>query len=513
MSGQQGKPYMMYPQGYGGNMMGMNYSNMNPMAMNQMNMSNMNPINMNQMPSNTSNAETPKRLRVIMSSEERGFYSNLFQIADKDNKGKLVGKEAADFLKKSGLSKEVLKEIWLISAQTDPQHLERDEFYIALRLIALAQNNMEYTEESIRSNYPLPPLPKFDLKSASNFNSSSGNQGSNLKMAEVDDFLINEDDNKKYMMLFNKNKDQENKMSLNKAYQMWTIAGVSNDLMKKILYIVPLMDKSSLNYNEFKVIFHLIYKSLEIDIPSTLPSSLKKVLGLMTEPQVEVKKSNNEINFGDKLGMNDGLSSDNNMGSNVPSSNNNSADIESSLLNEFNLKKVDNNNNLNNSSQAIPSTSSNNFMKMNNQNSSSNILFNNQVNQTNQCQILPKIQQQISYQNPLSSVPKEELLNLKETTNQIYNNTVHENQFLNKVLEEDTASLKNILEDIEKVNKNINLLNEKNKMIRENITEIRRKINLEKDNLSKAILISKDKTNEIISNQSKKLIYINLLFR
>jgi len=30
--------------------------------------------------------------------------------------------------------------------------------------VALAQNKMEFTEESIRINHPIPPLPKFDLK-------------------------------------------------------------------------------------------------------------------------------------------------------------------------------------------------------------------------------------------------------------------------------------------------------------------------------------------------------------
>ena len=42
-------------------------------------------------------------------------------------------------MKKSGLSKDTLKSIYLIASQYNKQFLERDEFYVALKLI---QNNM-----------------------------------------------------------------------------------------------------------------------------------------------------------------------------------------------------------------------------------------------------------------------------------------------------------------------------------------------------------------------------------
>ena len=104
------------------------------------------------------------RLILKMTQEEKGYFSSLYEMADSTMSGKLEGKIAANFLKKSGLPKEILKKIWLISAQTDPSFIEKDEFYVALRLVALAQNNLECSAESIRLNHPIPPLPKFDLK-------------------------------------------------------------------------------------------------------------------------------------------------------------------------------------------------------------------------------------------------------------------------------------------------------------------------------------------------------------
>ena len=53
------------------------------------------------------------------------------------------------FFKKSGLPVEKLKEIWIIAAKTSNEYLTRDEFYLALRLIAYAQNNINADENSV----------------------------------------------------------------------------------------------------------------------------------------------------------------------------------------------------------------------------------------------------------------------------------------------------------------------------------------------------------------------------
>ena len=66
-----------------------------------------------------------------------------------NNQRKFLGKSMANFMKKSGLDKATLKNIWLIAAQTDNTQMDKDEFFVALRLIALAQNNMPFSAENI----------------------------------------------------------------------------------------------------------------------------------------------------------------------------------------------------------------------------------------------------------------------------------------------------------------------------------------------------------------------------
>ena len=162
------------------------------------------------------NGYQPEKLILKMTNEEKGFFSNLFDMVDENSLGRLEGKAAANFLKKSGLPKDILKKIWIISAKTDPSKIERDEFYIALRLIALAQNNMDCSEESIRLNHPIPPLPFFNLKndvsSASmslnsmQINSQNYNNNNNL----MNNNLNNNNNNDAMNMIMNMNNNLNN---------------------------------------------------------------------------------------------------------------------------------------------------------------------------------------------------------------------------------------------------------------------------------------------------------------
>ena len=147
-------------------------SNNNPQFNNLLQNNNNFPVRINPLSSfQMTNSSSPtrsnlpkKRLYVKLTQEEKGYFSNLFQLVDSQGMGKLKNKDAANFMKKSGLNKNTLKNIFLIAQPKSKQYLERDEFYVALRLIALAQNNMPFNEQAIIMNRPIPPLPNFNLK-------------------------------------------------------------------------------------------------------------------------------------------------------------------------------------------------------------------------------------------------------------------------------------------------------------------------------------------------------------
>lgn len=75
-------------------------------------------------------------IKLNLKPQEKGFYSNMFQLANKQKGSNLAGVDAVQFMKTSGLPKEKLSEIWRFSARTSKEFLTRDEFYCALRMIS-----------------------------------------------------------------------------------------------------------------------------------------------------------------------------------------------------------------------------------------------------------------------------------------------------------------------------------------------------------------------------------------
>ena len=100
-------------------------------------------------------------LKLKLSDQERGFYSNLFAQVNPEGKRELPSQTVVQFLMTSGLEVQKLKDVWTIAAKTSNDYLEREEFYVALRLVAYLQNNMPANENSILTNL-VAPLPRFD---------------------------------------------------------------------------------------------------------------------------------------------------------------------------------------------------------------------------------------------------------------------------------------------------------------------------------------------------------------
>lgn len=80
----------------------------------------------------------------------------------KPNGDRVSGREAVVFFRRSGLPVEQLKIFWRIAAHTSNEFLTREEFFVALRLIAYAQNGINPDESSIQQNIEVT-LPKFDV--------------------------------------------------------------------------------------------------------------------------------------------------------------------------------------------------------------------------------------------------------------------------------------------------------------------------------------------------------------
>ena len=161
---------------------------------------NQNNNNFNMMNSNTTiqmsqSHSFNKKLHVQLTNEENILYNKLYNILDNNNQGRILAKPVANFMKRSGPDKPTLKNIWLIAAQTSNTQMDKKEFFDALRLIALAQNNMPFSAENIIRNNPIPNLPVFNLNNNNNMNQNNnqnnyGNMNKNNYQDQSRDNLI-----------------------------------------------------------------------------------------------------------------------------------------------------------------------------------------------------------------------------------------------------------------------------------------------------------------------------------
>ena len=240
-----------------------------------------------------------------LTEEENKYYNKIFEQLDKQKKGILDINTAANFFTKSNLSQGILKNIWSISCKNNKGYMTRDEFFITLRLIALAQNNYSFSQKEIENNNPIPPLPKFFLPNIINNNQKEEINLNNINLevgadegGEGDEsvYEIPESNIVIYKQYFENNKDsKDNYISTKKAIELWESTKMSFFTIKSVAEsLKPLEKKGFLNLKEFQVAYHLLSISNCREIPKPLPNCLLKFLG---RPLNKNKTNKNNSNF------------------------------------------------------------------------------------------------------------------------------------------------------------------------------------------------------------------------
>ncbi|KAK9740229.1 hypothetical protein RND81_03G020900 [Saponaria officinalis] len=78
-------------------------------------------------------------------------FESFFKRADLDHDSRISGAEAVSFFQGSGLSKQVLAQIWMHADQNRVGFLGRQEFYNALKLVTVAQSKRDLTPEIVKA--------------------------------------------------------------------------------------------------------------------------------------------------------------------------------------------------------------------------------------------------------------------------------------------------------------------------------------------------------------------------
>ncbi|EPQ11613.1 Epidermal growth factor receptor substrate 15 [Myotis brandtii] len=183
---------------------------------------------------------------------------------DTGNTGRVLASDAAAFLKKSGLPDLILGKIWDLADTDGKGILNKQEFFVALRLVACAQNGLEVSLSNL--NLAVPP-PRFHDTSSPLL--ISGTSATELPWA------VKSEDKAKYDAIFDSLSPVNGFLSGDKVKPVLLNSKLPVDILGRVWELSDIDHDGMLDRDEFAVAMFLVYCALEKEpVPMSLPPAL-----------------------------------------------------------------------------------------------------------------------------------------------------------------------------------------------------------------------------------------------
>ncbi|XP_021106716.1 epidermal growth factor receptor substrate 15-like 1 isoform X3 [Heterocephalus glaber] len=198
------------------------------------------------------------------------LYESYYKQVDPAYTGRVGASEAALFLKKSGLSDVTLGKIWDLADPEGKGFLDKQGFYVALRLVACAQSGHEVTLSNL--NLSMPP-PKFVSAITTQHDTSSPLMVT-LPSAEAP-WAVRVEEKAKFDGIFESLLPVKGLLSGDKVKPVLMNSKLPLDVLGRVWDLSDIDKDGHLDRDEFAVAMHLVYRALEKEpVPSILPLSL-----------------------------------------------------------------------------------------------------------------------------------------------------------------------------------------------------------------------------------------------
>uniref|UniRef100_A0A8C4YBE3 Epidermal growth factor receptor pathway substrate 15 n=1 Tax=Gopherus evgoodei TaxID=1825980 RepID=A0A8C4YBE3_9SAUR len=187
-------------------------------------------------------------LSLTQLSSANPVYEKYYRQVDSGNTGRVVASDAAAFLKKSGLTDLILGK----------------EFFVALRLVACAQNGLDVSLSSL--NLPVPP-PRFTDTGSPLL--ISGTASADIPWA------VKLEEKAKYDAIFDSLSPVNGLLSGDKVKPVLLNSKLPVDVLGRVWELSDIDHDGMLDRDEFAVAMFLVYCALEKEpVPMSLPSAL-----------------------------------------------------------------------------------------------------------------------------------------------------------------------------------------------------------------------------------------------
>ncbi|KAE9352044.1 hypothetical protein PF008_g5646 [Phytophthora fragariae] len=238
------------------------------------------------------------------SPQEQQYFDVLFAHVDDQRRNAIAGQQAVAFFTRSHLDKAVLREVWSIADTQHRSELSRNEFYVAMRLISLAQRGEQVSVQKFLQfaavQYPLPMLE--EVPPPQGMHPPGGMQQPTQQPAPVQaqaqsqtqqhDFgsvhqqpqssngaayAVTADEKSKYDLVFQQyDTDRDGFLMGPEAVALFQMSGVDRNVLRDIWTMADVTQDSKLSLQEFYVAMHLIVclSKRGLPMPQTLPREL-----------------------------------------------------------------------------------------------------------------------------------------------------------------------------------------------------------------------------------------------
>ncbi|XP_039099264.1 epidermal growth factor receptor substrate 15-like 1 isoform X3 [Hyaena hyaena] len=191
------------------------------------------------------------------------LYESYYKQVDPAYTGRIGASEAALFLKKSGLSDIILGKIWDLADPEGKGFLDKQGFYVALRLVACAQSGHEVTLSNLSLNMPPPK-----------FHDTSSPLMVTPPSAEAH-WAVRVEEKAKFDGIFESLLPVNGLLSGDKVKPVLMNSKLPLDVLGRVWDLSDIDKDGHLDRDEFAVAMHLVYRALEKEpVPSVLPPSL-----------------------------------------------------------------------------------------------------------------------------------------------------------------------------------------------------------------------------------------------
>ncbi|XP_071343892.1 epidermal growth factor receptor substrate 15 isoform X2 [Trachinotus anak] len=201
-------------------------------------------------------------LSLTQLSSGNPIYDKYYRQVDPTGSGRVAAADAALFLKRSGLADLVLGKIWDLADSERKGSLNKQQFFIALRLVACAQNGLEVSLKSL--NVAVPP-PKFHDTSSPLL---SGGVAADIPWVVKEEKV-------KFDSIFESLGPVGGMLTGDKVKPVLLNSKLPVDILGRVWELSDLDRDGMLDKDEFSVAMYLVYRALEGEpVPMSLPPPL-----------------------------------------------------------------------------------------------------------------------------------------------------------------------------------------------------------------------------------------------